>query len=81
MNFGDLPVLVILQNENNLRSQFKQPEGILDGSDAEVKIQNAFAAAIDRIQGQLSLPKAGRYVHMTGMGKPNESLGSSPLSF
>ncbi|KAF8453365.1 hypothetical protein BGX38DRAFT_1178324 [Terfezia claveryi] len=67
MNFGDLPVLVFLQNENSLRSRFRQHMDISDGSDADVKIQNAFAEAIDRIQGQLSLPKTGRYVHMPGM--------------
>lgn len=69
MNFGDLPVLVFLQNENNLLSHFRQHMEIPDGSDVEVNIQNAFAAAIDHIQGQLSLPKAGKYVHIPGMGK------------
>ena len=69
MNFGDLPVLVFLQNENNLLSHFKQLADTSDGTNADIKIQNAFAAALDRIQQQLSIPKAGKYVHMNGMGK------------
>lgn len=86
MDFGDIPVLVILQKEDDLLSKFKQPEKISDinASLGDLKVDDLFAMAINSIQGQLQLPQAGKYVHMPGMGKYStvKSISSSfPLSF
>ena len=74
MDFGDIPVMVVLQNEDSLRASFFGNINVKEEEyGAEAKATTAFASALDKIMNQLPLPKKGKYVH-TKNGKTSVTL-------
>jgi len=75
MDFGDIPVLVILQNEDKLCDQIKEDQDVEEqGYTTEVKTNILFAEALDSIQQQLTLPKFGKYVETRNNANAAKSL-------
>ncbi|CCX12339.1 Similar to hypothetical protein SNOG_14395 [Phaeosphaeria nodorum SN15]; acc. no. XP_001804583 [Pyronema omphalodes CBS 100304] len=61
MEFGELPVLVVMQNEEKLRDSFREVF-VDDEYNAEAKTLAEFGKAMDVIKSQIKLPKVGKYV-------------------
>lgn len=65
MDFGNVPVLVILQNEYKVRDSVKEPEQKMPGGyNADFLAATEYATAVERIKKNLPLPVGGRFVHI-----------------
>lgn len=79
MEFGELPVLVVMQNEEKLRDSFREVF-VDDEYNAEAKTLAEFGKAMDVIKSQIKLPKVGKYVQARN-SKPTRKWSISCMIF
>ncbi|KAI5804625.1 hypothetical protein DFH27DRAFT_383934 [Peziza echinospora] len=85
MEFGDIPLMVVLQNEDKLRESFKDPGA--DGGEEidfaqDAKATTEFARALEKVMDDLKLPRRGKYVHTRNAAKaPKQLLADTACSY
>lgn len=77
MDFGSLPVLVVLQNEDKLKESIREDEIHLkeDGSSVatDLEILNSFNSTVDALKSQLTDLPVQKYVHARNSTCPSPS--------